>query len=77
MLFADIFFKCNRLKIFLFFFRAGTQPVLKKVYDLEGLLLGLESHLIGKQHDFTPDTKAMSYLNKSVYDYEKNTRYVV
>ena len=51
--------------------------MLKKVYELEGLLLDLESHLIGKKPDFMADTKATSYLNKSVYDYEKDARLVL
>lgn len=51
--------------------------MLKKVYELEGLLLDLESQLIGRKPDFMADTKATSYLNKSVYDYEKDARLVL
>lgn len=53
---------------------ARKQPLLTKVYELEGLLLGIESHLMGKKPDFLGDAKATSYLNRSVYDYEKDTR---
>ena len=52
----------------------GKQPVLRKVYELEGLLLDLESHLVGKKPDFMSDSKATAYFNKSVYDYEKGAR---
>ena len=49
--------------------------MLRKVYELEGLLQNLESHLAGRKPDFAmSDAITSNFLSQSAFDYERNTR---
>ena len=54
---------------------AGRPPQLKRIYELEGLILDLDSHLKGQQVDFVQSKQtATSLISSTIYDWDSGSK---